>query len=163
MGSTVATLIMYAIFAGALTGGYALWHHSIFKQGADAQLKKDETLYNACIADKNTAIGANKTLQADLNVLKTTVNEQNTEIDKLEIALKKAKEKRARETAKNEPFSNSLLNDKAQELAKAAIALGGTCEQKLGRITIGLKDLAKREVQDRPPTKEEAKGLLQIN
>ena len=158
----VATLVMYGVFAAALAAGYATWHHSIFKAGADAQLKKDEVTYNACVTDKNTAVAANKSLQSDIEVIKIDINQRNTEIDNLEKQLKQAIARRAKDKIRDEPFNTSLLNDKAAALAAAAIALGGTCEEKMKRITVGLTGLAKREMQDRPPTKEEAKNLLQV-
>lgn len=156
------TLIMYGVIAAALAAGYASWHHSIYAAGAKAQLEKDTLLYNACVTDKNTAIAANKSLQSDIEVIKVDIKDRNTEIDNMAKQLQRAREIRAKDKIIIEPINTGLINDKAAELAKAAIALGGTCEEKMKRITAGLTNLAKREMQDRPPTKEEAKGLLQI-
>jgi chromosome segregation ATPase len=162
MGSVSGLIQMgiWAAVAASLWFGYHTWTGNLREEGAKAQMEADLVIIQQCKADLQTAKTANETLRKDLDQLKIDIETVNAEVSKIEEESKKtqaAKDAALQITGKN---LVKLDAQRQEALARAEqFQLNGeTCEQRLSNLGSRMRNLADRELRERPPTGSGAGG-----
>ncbi len=170
-------IIVYIVLAGIAFAAIHTFDLSRQKIGADAQLKADAPIINACKTDRDTATKANVSLQTDLQRLageRETQNAAVADYAKTMARLQQEKDTRiASQAARLKAYDDDAA---ALRVRLAATTKGATCEQILSSVDRDLRDLASQRMRDTgtqadsdsrgakpPPGVDSGKGSLRLS
>jgi hypothetical protein len=138
--SMLIQIAIYAAIAGAAYLAFTSWTDSIRKEGAEAQLKADTPIINACKVDRDTAVKANVSLQADVTRIEGERQKQNDAVQSLADELGEQKKRQAQMLAAAKPRIAALRADSGTlEQRLAANTEGKSCDERLSNVDSDLR------------------------
>lgn len=131
---------IYAAIAAAAWFAFHSWENSLRAEGATKQLAADKPIIDACKIDRDTAVKANVSLQADVSRIAGERDEQNKQVQSLADQLKAQKTRQAQMLAAAKPRIDALrVETGTLEERLAANEEGKTCDEKLANVDRDLR------------------------
>lgn len=148
-------LIFYGILAAAVVGGYAAWHHSIYKSGVDAQLKLDQPKMDALSGELAQWKESQAKWEKTANQCFTTAKDQSDAINLLESKsiAQRAKSKQAVEQSRRAAAQHAGKLAEYEAIVSDKSAKAQTCEEKLSATDKLLRDAARARAQTKAAPK----------
>lgn len=139
MGTLITIGIYLALAAGAYLA-FTSWTNGIRQEGAAAQLKADTPIIEACKVDRDTAVKANASLQADVKRLAGERDQQSAAVKELADAMAAQQAAKAKRVAADKPRIDALRADTMTLEERLALNTEGkTCDEKLSNIDSDLR------------------------
>lgn len=148
MGALIQIAI-YAAIAGA--AWFAIHQFDLSRQniGAARQLAADKPIIEACKIDRDTAVKANVSLQADVERIAGERDRQNAAVKALgDAAIAQDKARIARQAAAKPRIDALRADSLTLEQRLAANTEGKTCDEKLSNVDRDLRALVGGGVRD---------------
>lgn len=179
-GLSTVGLILWALMAAAVLASIYGAYRFVVNVGVKEEQKRLAPLIAKCDAENGTpescafswstavsqraqAVEANKTLKASIDGpggLKEQAAACSAATQAASDAGKAAVAEKMKALDRASASLDALRSDRKAQLAKPT--QGGTCEQKMARITASQNEVAVRELRDRPPTVKEAADMLGV-
>jgi len=144
----------------AITAAWAIINSQL-KDHYQAPLKEEmvaaaalaKSKLDACATDRDTALAANLTMQADLKTLKTDIERTNALLERMKKVGGVAKAAAtAAVAAEQKRLSGIDANNYDLLFVLSQPDPGGSCDERLARIDGVLRGLGQQRVRDHPPT-----------
>lgn len=166
MYGAIISLVVGLGIAGTVYFGFNSWVSSIEQRGAVKQMQADAEVLKQCKEERDRVAANNATLSANYETLRERVQEASKAVDAVASVTKDVLKQKDRGLAEQQGKIAAIEADRKAALARAEAfkEAGDTCEQTLVKVGTAMRELAARELRDRPATEapSDAPGKLKV-